>query len=942
MKAGYTMRRLIFVLVPLGWLCVGAWAANEEGLVAYCPFDEGLGAVARDRSGNGNDGKIIGGAKRAKGPWGSALKFDGKDDYIDCGASESLNISSAGTVMIWVRPETVKGGLVNWDSRLSLYIETYYSGRRTIYRMRDGQGGDALRDFDELLKNKWTHLTFTFDGKKVLLYRDGVLTGSYWGSLPSTQNVQPVVKGIPLWIGRPGKEEGSQGYYHGLLDEVRIYNRALSGKEIAACYRKEGPARGKDVSIFRKVALAASIYPEPGKIVATVDARGLQPLPEGSILRVGLGDPAAKPIRPIQQLETSKIYKDNASELIFDVSKLPAGKYVIRAGAIGPDGAPIGKQSAVNIAWPGRAENFKNVKVLNNLCWELLNVRNVSLSTNGAKQTFTLPYDRWVFVQTTADLGDDGEINVRLDSETPIMDPIVHSEAGESTLEAMRYLKAGEHTVNIARKGNAELKHLVVRAIPELQFAFFGTGTNISHFGPYDWDFLKKDVIPNTNVMVAGLEHYSKRGNARLEQWKKMGRKWISIKDVPRNLLSKKDAVEQFYQYWANTAGMKNPLADGIIVDEFYRGDSTDHDIYRQAVEKLYANPKFKGKGFYPYCDKFYSYKRSVRFIQTCIKGGGYPTLMMYFAERPTEEEHRLIMHRIMTKKMPRWEKAIPGVTRRMVMALALYTLPTYNTNHYPSVDFKVHMQTQMDLLSNHPAFFGLGGIQWYHSGYADEDTVRWAGRLHRYYAIEGNTDPPNKDPYILPHIQNPGFIRKTEGWNIQPAETGSIQAKKFKQYGRLKSMSADNIDDDFLWMKRSAAGPNEFSQEIRNLTPGRVYSMKMITSDYQDLVRGKSDKKQNAVSIRLDNVEIIPGAKNSFQHLFRSMPRKLGKFDAKNIYWLNYHYRVFRAKGTTAKLTVTDWVSDPSTGSGQVAPGGPVGQELMFSFIEIQPYFMD
>ena len=50
---------------------------------------------------------------------------------------------------------------------------------------------------------------------------------------------------------------------------------------------------------------------------------------------------------------------------------------------------------------------------------------------------------------------------------------------------------------------------------------------------------------------------------------------------------------------------------------------------------------------------------------------------------------------------------------------------------------------------------------------------------------------------------------------------------------------------------------------------------------------------------------------------------------------WMNYHWRVFTAKETTAKLTVTDWQHDQQ-------PGGPIGQELMFNFIEIQPYIED
>ena len=133
--------------------------------------------------------------------------------------------------------------------------------------------------------------------------------------------------------------------------------------------------------------------------------------------------------------------------------------------------------------------------------------------------------------------------------------------------------------------------------------------------------------------------------------------------------------------------------------------------------------------------------------------------------------------------------------------------------------------------------------------------------------------------------------------------------------------------------MKRSAAKPNVFSQPIKNLTPGRLYSMKMITSDYQDLVPEKSDKKQNAVSITLDNVQVSTDPRQNFQFTFPNCyAHPLGKFDARYNYWMNYHWRVFRAKGETAKLTVTDWKSNND-------PGGPIGQELIFNFIEIQPY---
>src|SRR6185295_16450825 len=118
-------------------------------------------------------------------------------------------------------------------------------------------------------------------------------------------------------------------------------------------------------------------------------------------------------------------------------------------------------------------------------------------------------------------------------------------------------------------------------------------------------------------------------------------------------------------------------------------------------------------------------------------------------------------------------------------------------------------------------------------------------------------------------HIQNADFEKGREGWTVQPAEEGSIQAKSFPRYGRIEgrymgiSRPADpeHIGDTFLWMKRSAKGPNTFSQPIKDLQPGRLYSLKMFSSDYQDLVQPqKKDQESDANpfygQITLDGVE--------------------------------------------------------------------------------------
>ncbi|MCD6165610.1 hypothetical protein J7K19_02730, partial [bacterium] len=86
-----------------------------RGLVAYWSFDEGTGNIAYDISGNGNNCTIYG-AKWTKGKYGSALQFDGVDDYVEVPHSVSLNITDAITIEAWINTSSDGGW---WDSIVS-------------------------------------------------------------------------------------------------------------------------------------------------------------------------------------------------------------------------------------------------------------------------------------------------------------------------------------------------------------------------------------------------------------------------------------------------------------------------------------------------------------------------------------------------------------------------------------------------------------------------------------------------------------------------------------------------------------------------------------------------------------------------------------------------------------------------------------------------------
>lgn len=155
----------------------------------------------------------------------------------------------------------------------------------------------------------------------------------------------------------------------------------------------------------------------------------------------------------------------------------------------------------------------------------------------------------------------------------------------------------------------------------------------------------------------------------------------------------------------------------------------------------------------------------------------------------------------------------------------------------------------------------------------------------------------------------------------MSPADKGGIATCRKPGLGWLQGRYPRTSEgDNALLMTRSAKRPNSVSQTLRNLKPGRLYTMRMYTCDRKDA----SKRQEHAVSIKLDNATVIPD---------RSLSIAYQACHGKG--WLGYHWRLFRAKGTTAKLTISDWPSDGE-------PGGPAtaGQELMFNFIQVQPYF--
>jgi hypothetical protein len=206
--------------------------APPSGLVAAYSFNEGTGATLTDRSGSGHAGAISGATWTSGGKYGSALSFDGVNDWVTVNDANALDFTTGMTVEAWVYPTANGSG--SWRNVLikerpggevyNLYANAD-ANTPVAYVVRAADPSSPLdaRGTSQLPSNTWTHLAVTYDGTTLRLFVNGTQVGSraVSGAL-LTSNGALRFGGNSVW----GE------FFQGRLDEIRLYNRALTVSEI--------------------------------------------------------------------------------------------------------------------------------------------------------------------------------------------------------------------------------------------------------------------------------------------------------------------------------------------------------------------------------------------------------------------------------------------------------------------------------------------------------------------------------------------------------------------------------------------------------------------------------------------------------------------------------------------------------------------------------------
>ena len=204
--------------------------AGTPGLVAAYSFDETSGTTVTDLSGNANTGTFGSGVTRTTaGRFGGALKFGGSG-MVRIPSSTSLRLTTAMTLEAWVKPSTVSNA---WRDLVYKGNDNYYLMASTDRSAHPGMGGklggstvptEAFAP-TALTTGAWYHLAATYDGSMLRLYVNGTQVASTAKSGAITTSTNPLtIGGDPIY----GQN------FQGLIDEVRVYNRALSTSEVQA------------------------------------------------------------------------------------------------------------------------------------------------------------------------------------------------------------------------------------------------------------------------------------------------------------------------------------------------------------------------------------------------------------------------------------------------------------------------------------------------------------------------------------------------------------------------------------------------------------------------------------------------------------------------------------------------------------------------------------
>lgn len=222
----------IFVAMMLASASIAEFSPDD--VIAMWLLDDGNGAVAKDASGNGHLGQLIGNPQWVAGKFGGALDFDG-DDRVDCGDIDGVDGFTGLTALAWCRWDGGDGGLTaparvvskqdpNKGDKGPFSLGSGWNAHKLTLWIHFGNwaGVHSVTNIDD---GEWHHVAGTYDGNSLRVYVDGVEEAE--------SNIGKVTGGSTPEHVAIGSDGFGREFWKGVIDEVALFSVPLTEDDIS-------------------------------------------------------------------------------------------------------------------------------------------------------------------------------------------------------------------------------------------------------------------------------------------------------------------------------------------------------------------------------------------------------------------------------------------------------------------------------------------------------------------------------------------------------------------------------------------------------------------------------------------------------------------------------------------------------------------------------------
>ena len=536
----------------------------------------------------------------------------------------------------------------------------------------------------------------------------------------------------------------------------------------------------------------------------------------------------------------------------------------------------------------------------------------------------------WVWISFEGDVGT-GAVGY-LDE---IGYPVVRYRAGERRIEAQRFVEAGAHTLRIdgAKAGGRLRIHAVKTIWGQLPKMSSGPTYSYRWSNEYTLRFFNRfDVHTALNTCAFRLASRQHVDPVIVGYVNERGmRSFANVRANPDGPL-----YDDFDATW-NTL-TQGPWTDGfsLSVDENKVNQYPRRTVnFSEAVWKMnWQRPEQSVNLFYAdtsygnYYDRPETQVSEIAAVANSGNGTGLIAPELYAAVRqtPAELERYLAAYgKFVTSAL----ELVPASRGKVVLYGASYVqIGDWSNYVTPSTDIKAHYAAMYRAFATDPRFAECAGLGSGGQICGGEELLRWVGKCVRYYALEGGTGDLAAEAELA---WAPGFVKNADmeeglaGWDVK----GAIVAEKLRQYGvRIQRRQAVpfGFGDAVATFTTKADAPNELSQQVTGLKPGRLYGVLCCVSGRDQAAAGgggvAGPKAPVGFSVKLEGADEIPSLR---VEKISAEKWKVG------LRTLRY---VFRAKSETARLVFTDRNDDGSA--------APEGFKQALNYISFMPYYLE